>query len=66
MALRLKASKYVLTKDGLGRKNPDGIILNCVNHDESKIIIKEMHVGLCGGHYAPRTTVAKIMHAGYY
>jgi hypothetical protein len=65
-ALRLRASKYVLTEDGLGWKNPDGIILKCVNHDDSQRIIKEMHSGLCGGHYAPRTTAAKIMRAGYY
>ena len=47
-ALRLKASKCVLTQDGLGWKNLDGIILKCVNPNESKLIIKEMHVGLCG------------------
>ena len=34
--------------------------------EESKTIIKEMHVGVCGGHYAPRTTTENIMRAGYY
>ena len=52
-ALRLKASKYILTQDGLGWKNSDGIILNCVNLEESQVIIREMHAGMCGGHYAP-------------
>ena len=28
-ALRLKASKYILIKDGLGWRNPDGVILRC-------------------------------------
>ena len=46
-ALRLKASKYIPTKDGLGWKNPDGIILKCVNPNQSRTIIKEMRVGLC-------------------
>ena len=65
-ALRLKASNYILTQDGLGCKNPDGIILKCVNLDESKTIIREMHDGLCCGHYAPRTTTTNIMSVGYY
>ena len=62
-ALRLKAPKYVLSQDGLGWKNPNGIILKCGNLEESKVIIREMHYGLCRGHYAPRTTAAKIMRA---
>ena len=35
-ALRLKASNYILIKDGLGWRNPDGIILRCVDENESK------------------------------
>jgi hypothetical protein len=33
--------KYFLTQDGLGWKNPDGIILICMNKDESDQLIKE-------------------------
>ena len=62
----MKVEKYILTQDGLGWRNPDGIILKCVNEEESETIIKEMHAGVCGGHYAPRTTATKIMRAGYY
>ena len=42
------------------------MILKCVNVEESKTMIKEMHAGVCGGHYAIRTTAAKIMRVGYY
>lgn len=65
-ALRLKASRYILTEDGLGWRNPDGVILRCVNPEESKKLISELHDGFCGGHYAPKTTASKIMRAGYY
>jgi hypothetical protein len=37
--LRLKAMKYCLTEDGLGWKNPDGVLLRCVNQEEAKKII---------------------------
>jgi hypothetical protein len=52
-ALKLKAMKYCLTQDGLGWKNPDGIILRCVNKDEVDRLIKELHSGYCGGHFFP-------------
>ena len=41
---RLKANKYCLLQDGLGWKNPDGVILRCVGEDESKIL-QEFHAG---------------------
>jgi hypothetical protein len=34
-ALRLKSMKYFLTEDGLGWRNPDGVILRCVNKEEA-------------------------------
>jgi transposase InsO family protein len=65
-ALRLKSSKYVLTRDGLGWKNPDGVILRCVDDVESKKLMDEFHGGFCGGHFAAKTTTHKILRAGYY
>jgi hypothetical protein len=65
-ALRLKATKYCLMKDGLGWRNPEGIVLRCVDDVESKKLISEFHSGFCGGHYAARTTAHKILRAGYY
>jgi hypothetical protein len=64
-ALRLKSSRYVLTRDGLGWRNPDGIILRCVDEVEAKKLVDEFHAGFCGGHYAAKTTTNKILRAGY-
>ena len=38
-ALRLKTTKFVITQIGLGWKNPDGLILRCVDKDEAKSLI---------------------------
>jgi hypothetical protein len=65
-ALRLKSSKYVLTRDGLGWKNLDGVILRCVDDIESKKLMDEFHGGFCGGHFAAKTTIHKILRTGYY
>jgi hypothetical protein len=61
--LRLKAMQYCLDEDGLGWKNPDGIILRCVNKEEEKKILEELHSGHCGGHFSARTTAHKILRA---
>jgi hypothetical protein len=65
-ALRLRAMKYYLTEDGLWWRNPDGVILRCVNKEEAKKILEELHSGYCGGHFAAHTTAHEILGAGYY
>ena len=65
-ALRLKASKYCIIQDGLGWRNPDGLVLRCVDRNKSKELMNEFHSGFCGGHYAAKTTTHKILRAGYY
>ena len=65
-ALRLKETKYCLTKDGLGWRNPNGLILRCVDEPESKKLMVEFHSGFCGGHFAAKSTAHKILRTGYY
>jgi hypothetical protein len=65
-ALRLKAAKYCIIQDGLGWKNPDGVILRCVDELESKRLLVDFHLGFCGGHFAAKTTTHKILKVSYY
>jgi hypothetical protein len=65
-ALRLKAMKYCLTQDGLRWRNPDGVILRCVNKEEANKLVTNFHSGYCGGHFVAHTTTHKILRAGYY
>jgi hypothetical protein len=37
------------------------VILLCVDLDESKDLLKELHYGVCGGNFSAQTTVHKIM-----
>jgi hypothetical protein len=62
----MKASKYCLIQEGLRWRNPDGLVLWCVDEDESRRLTTKLHAGFCGGHYAARTTVHKNLRAGYY
>jgi len=65
-ALRLKAMKYCLTENGLGWKDLDGVLLRCVNQEEAEKLLKELHSGFWGGHFAACTTAHKILRAEYY
>jgi hypothetical protein len=64
-ALRLKAAKYCIIQDGLGWRNPDGVILRCVDELESKRLLVDFRSGFCGGHFAAKTIAHKILKASY-
>ena len=39
-SLRLQATKYFLTKEGLGCRNPDGLTLRCTDEEESRRLLE--------------------------
>jgi hypothetical protein len=64
--LRLNTMRYFLTEEGLGWKNPDQVLLRCVNQEEAEKLLKELHSKYCGGNFVARTTAHKILRARYY
>ena len=65
-ALKLKAIKYCFLDNQLYWKDPIGILLKCVDEDESLRIMTEMHQGKCGGHHLWKATSYTILIASYY
>ena len=43
----------------------EGVLLKCVDEIESKRILRDMHEGVCGGHYMAKTTTHKVLRAGF-
>ena len=43
----------------------DDIILKCIDDLESKKTLKDMHEGVCGGHYMDKTTAHKVLRFGF-
>jgi hypothetical protein len=64
--LKLKATKFCILDHSLYWKDPGGILLSCLLEDEVKQTIKEFHKGDYGGHHYWKTTVHKILRAGFY
>ena len=48
--LRYKALKFVLLDDQLYHKIVDGVLLKCLNREEAKVLMGEIHDGVCGAH----------------
>ena len=64
--LRLKSASYQLVEGVLFRKNYDGVLLRCLEKEDAKKVMSELHDGPAGGHYSGDTTAHKILRAGYY
>ena len=65
-SLRLKAAKYCIIDHNLCWKDPGGFLLKCLDEDESRKVLTEMHAGNCGGHLYWKATDYKILKVGYY
>ena len=44
----------------------EGVLLKCVDQIEPKRILNDMHKGVCGAHYMPKTTAHKVLRAGFW
>jgi hypothetical protein len=64
--LKLKATKLYILNQSLYWKDPRGILLSCLLEKEVEKTIREFHKGDCGGHNYWKTTVHKILRAGFY
>jgi hypothetical protein len=65
-SLKLKAIKFCILNQNLYWRDPAGILLKCLDEDESKQVTTDMHKGVCGGHQHWKSTTLKILRAGYY
>ena len=60
-ALRLKSASYQIVEGILFRKNYDGVLLRCLEKEDAKKVMIDLHDGPAGD-----TTDHKILRAGYY
>jgi hypothetical protein len=55
-----RAKSYVLVGYKLYRRGASfGVLMKCVNREEGKGILEEIHKGICGNHASSRTLVSK-------
>ena len=61
-----RSKGFVLVGDNLYKRSTSGILMKCVILEEGKVILREIHEGVCGNHAASRTLVGKAYRLGFF
>jgi hypothetical protein len=61
-----RSKAFVVLQWKLYKKSVTGILQRCVTPQEGKIILKDIHAGVCGHHASSRVIAAKAFRAGFY
>ena len=64
--IKLRAAKYCIHENLLYWRDPSGILLRCLDKEQSIEVMHWFHSNICGGHHYWKTTTHKILSAGYY
>ena len=64
--IRKRAALFTILNDVLYKIGFSMPYLKCVDADEAKSILEEIHGGICGNHAGPRSLVNKAIRTGYF
>ena len=65
-AVRQLAFKYTLLDNDLYRRMVDGILLKCLDEDQARVAMGEVHEGICGTHQSAHKMKWLLRRAGFY
>ena len=63
--MRKRVARFTILNDTLYKRGFSMPYLKCVDKEEAKYILEEIHEGVCGNHAGPRSLVSKIIKTGY-
>ena len=64
--IKKRAARFTILNDTLYKRGFSMPYLKCVDEDEAKYILEEIHGGVCGDHVGPRSLVSKVIWTGYF
>ena len=64
--VKLHALRFVIISGELWWRDIDGVLLKCVDKEQSIKILTKMHSGTCGGHYMSKTIAHKVLRVGFW
>jgi hypothetical protein len=64
--LQCRAQAYTVINIELYKRSVSGIFQKCVEPEEGRELLKEIHQGECGHHASSRALVAKAFRHGFY
>eukprot|EP00253_Pinus_taeda_P007461 PITA_07461 len=63
--IKLKEAKYCIHENLVYWRDPSGILLRCLDKEQSMEVIQQFRSSICGGHHYWKTTAHKILRAGW-
>jgi len=64
--IKVRATKYCINENLLYWRDPFGMLLRCLDKEQSMEVMQQFHSNMCGGHHFWKTTAHKTLRAGYY
>ena len=64
--IRFQAIKYVLLEEELYYRTIDGVLLKYIDKEEAKVLMGEIHEGVCGSHQSAYKMKWVIRRNGYF
>lgn len=64
--IRFQLVKYVLLEEDLYHPTIDGVLLKCIGEEEAKVLMGEIHGGVCGAHQSAFKMKWVIRRNGYF
>ena len=64
--VRKRAARFTILNDALYKRSFSMPYLKCVDEEEAKYILDEIHEGLCRDHVGPRSLVSKVIRICYF
>ncbi|XP_050259098.1 uncharacterized protein LOC126704108 [Quercus robur] len=64
--IRKRATRFTILNDTLYKRGFSMPYLKCVDEEEARYILEEIHGGICGDHGGPRSPVNKVIRTGYF
>ena len=64
--VRKRATRFTILNDTLYKRGFSMPYLKCVDEEEAKYILEEIHQGVYGDHTGPRSLVNKAVRTGYF
>jgi hypothetical protein len=60
------AKSFTLIDGEMYKRAVSGVLQQCIPIPQGRELIRDIHVGICGHHAAPRTLVGNVFHQGFY
>jgi len=64
--IKLRVAKYCIHEKLFYWRDPSGILLRCLEKEQSMEVMHQFHSSICGGHHYWKTIAQMILKVGYY